>query len=129
MPDLRFKKSERLKSRKRIGQLFEKGKSLSCFPLLLKYNYLEPTPGLAASTLLKVGFTVSRRSFKRAVDRNRIKRQMREAFRLHKHLFYEKEEVRQIDAMFIYTARKATDYRTIEKASLELLTRLSSRAD
>ena len=72
-------KNERLKSRKLIEQLFKKGISFSIFPL--RVVYLQT--GYNADAI-KVGFTVSTKYFKKAVDRNRIKRQMKEAYRLQK---------------------------------------------
>ncbi len=126
MSDLRFKKSERLKSRKSIGALFERGRSFSCFPLLVKYNYVETT---AAFRMLQVGFTVPSRVFRHAVDRNRIKRQMREAFRHQKNVFYERGQPVHLHAMFIYTAKKTVDYKVIEQASQELIRRLSNLKD
>lgn len=75
-----FKKEEKLKSRKTIEQLFKEGKSFSNFPfrVLLKFTDSEKYP-------IQTGFAVSSKHFKKAVDRNRIKRLMREAFRLQKN--------------------------------------------
>lgn len=72
-------KSERLKQRKFIERLFREGKSFSVFPFRVYYLF---TDELTAS--LQAGFTASTRNFKRAVDRNRIKRVTREAYRLQK---------------------------------------------
>ncbi len=71
-------KSERLKSRKQIDALFDRGKKLTVFPFRLMYSK-ESGP-----VELKAGFTVSSKTFPRAVDRNRIKRLTREAYRLQK---------------------------------------------
>ena len=74
-----LKKDERLKSRKIIQQLFKKGKSFSVFPFRVIYIE-EANP----ETYLKAAFSVSSKNFKKAVDRNRIKRLMRECYRLQK---------------------------------------------
>ena len=73
-------KNERLKQRKVIEHLFKEGKSFSVFPFRVFYLFPEE---LSAS--LQAGFSVSTRNFKRAVDRNRIKRVTREAYRLQKN--------------------------------------------
>lgn len=76
-----FNKKDKLKSSKLIEQLFSEGKSVSAFPLRLVYL---PTT-FSDGARFKTAISVSKRNFKKAVDRNRIKRLMREAFRLHKH--------------------------------------------
>ena len=73
-------KRERLKSRKQIDNLFAEGKSFAVFPIRVTYSFM-PTDGDA---LVQIGVTVSKRNFKKAVDRNRIKRLFREAYRLQK---------------------------------------------
>jgi len=79
-----FNKKEKLKSKKIIDQLFSKGQSVSVFPLRLVYM---PTP-FNDGALTKIGVSVSKRVFKTAVDRNRIKRLMRESYRLNKALYF-----------------------------------------
>ena len=74
-PDLRFPRHERLKSQKSIEALFQKGKRLSVGDFRFIYQF-RPTPGI------QIGVGTSSRQFKRAVDRNRIKRLIREAYRL-----------------------------------------------
>jgi ribonuclease P protein component len=75
-----YNKFEKLKSRKQIELLFAKGKSISAFPVKVFYLPVEHTP----LHPVQVGVGVSARNFKKAVDRNTIKRRMREAYRLHK---------------------------------------------
>jgi ribonuclease P protein component len=75
-----YNKFEKLKSRKQIELLFAKGKSISSFPVKVFYLPVEHTP----MHPVQVGVGVSARNFKKAVDRNTIKRRMREAYRLHK---------------------------------------------
>ncbi len=75
-----YNKFEKLKSRKQIELLFAKGKSISAFPVKVFYLHVDHTPVHP----VQVGVGVSARNFKKAVDRNTIKRRMREAYRLHK---------------------------------------------
>ena len=75
-----YNKFEKLKSRKQIELLFAQGKSISSFPVKVFYLPVEHTP----EHPVQVGVGVSARNFKKAVDRNTIKRRMREAYRLHK---------------------------------------------
>ena len=77
-PTYTLGKNERLKSRKAIEQLFTNGKSFSLFPF--KVVYQKSTN----SKQLQTAFSVSKRHFKKAVNRNHIKRLMREAYRLQK---------------------------------------------
>lgn len=95
-----FSKAERLKHRSVLSMLFERGKSYKDYPLILtclKCNLATPFPA-------QTGVTVSKRKFKRAVDRNRIKRLLRDGWRRQKHPVYIKleEEGIQMALMFIY---------------------------
>ena len=86
-----FPKSQRLCSRKAIETLFGSGnRCISAFPLRVVYKWVPTHAGETvppADTLpCQVLFSVSKRRFKHAVDRNRAKRQMREAWRMHRHL-------------------------------------------
>ena len=81
---LTFGKQEKLKSRKLIERLFEEGKSVKKYPIRLVYLQTDHTSDLPA----QVGFSVPKRHFKRAVDRNRIKRLLREAYRIQKKELY-----------------------------------------
>ena len=75
-----YQSKEKLKSRKLMDQLFTVGKSVSVFPLKAFYNEVD----IDLDFPVKLGVGVSSRNFKKAVDRNRIKRLLREAYRLHK---------------------------------------------
>ncbi|HMR15336.1 ribonuclease P protein component [Mariniflexile maritimum] len=79
-----YSKKEKLKSKKLIDALFENGQSVSVFPFRLMYLSTPFEDGVMAKT----GVSVSKRHFKNAVDRNRIKRLMREAYRLNKTLYF-----------------------------------------
>jgi ribonuclease P protein component len=79
-----FNKKEKLKSKKLIDLLFSEGKSVSAFPLRLVYL---PTT-FEDDIFAKTGVSVSKRNFKTAVDRNRIKRLLREVYRLNKAHYF-----------------------------------------
>ncbi len=109
---------KRLKSRKKIDRLFESGKRLQKFPLKAVY-VVEPmeSPGF------QIAVSVPKKLFKRAVDRNLLKRRMREAFRIHQHQLELKQK---LEIMFIYSTREIQDFARIEKAMLVLIDSLNS---
>ncbi len=111
-------KDERLKSRKLIDALFSKGKSFNLPPFRVVY--------LPAETGLRSGVAVSSRNFKKAVDRNRIKRLMREAYRLQKNPLQELLKTRQTGLIlfFNYTSREMPEYPTVFEGIKKCLSRL-----
>jgi len=119
---LRFPKAERLKSRKQIDQLFAGGKAFSVFPVRTIYQF---TP--AEKGILQVGVTASKKHFKKAVDRNRIKRLLREAYRLQKQdLFLQVKAAQKAGSLFfIYTDKTMADFDTVKTAMAKSLQRLN----
>lgn len=123
-------KEERLCSRKLIDSLFKGGgsRAMSGFPLRMVYAVTERHEGELAAQIL---VSVPKRCFKRAVKRNRIKRLVREAYRLNKHILadaLERHEPQMSATMaFIYTDSHLHDYATVEQRVRNLLTRLSER--
>jgi len=79
-----YPQKEKLKSKKLIDQLFTEGQSVSAFPLRLVYLCTT----FDDDVVLKTGVSVSKRHFKTAVDRNYIKRLLREAYRLNKATYF-----------------------------------------
>lgn len=77
-------KNKRLKSRKAIDLLFKDGKSFNIFPFRIIYQF-SPVDTNTKTENLQAGFSATKRNFKKAVHRNRIKRLMREAYRLQKN--------------------------------------------
>ena len=116
-------KTERLKSRKAIDLLFEKGKSFSQSPVKVIWLPQVPEKGLQA------GFTVSSRHFKKATDRNRVKRLLRECYRLQKNELKQTLQQQQhgLFLFFIYQGRELPAYAEIYPAIGQLLLRVQKK--
>ncbi len=118
---LTFGKNERLTSPCEIARLFEEGHSFLVFPVKVVWAKSDaefPFPAKAA-------FGVSKKNFSNAVDRNYIKRRMREIYRLNKASFYSSAGSAFFYIMFFYIARNKLPYRTIEKAILSALEKIA----
>jgi len=113
---------EKLKSKQLIKELFEKGSRVKSFPFQLIYLRKEHSSEFP----LKVGFTVPKRSIKLAVNRNRIKRMMREVYRKNKHGFAENIKEQYI-FMFIYMAKEELTYEELEKAIHKVCHKFSTK--
>ena len=116
-------KEERLKSRKQIENLFDKGKSFVLTPFRVYFIMNSEMPVQKGESGLKFGTGVSAKNFKKAVDRNRIKRLTREAWRLQKNEIREKtsETQKQLNVFFIYTGKELPDFTTVkEKVAIAL---------
>jgi len=118
-----FKKEERLCSQKVIEKLFAEGDSFLSFPVKVVYLKTE----LNQQFPVQAAFSVSKKSFKRAVRRNRIKRLMREAYRLHKNEFYAQTVDQQLAVFFIYIGKEMTNFATIDTAIKKALKRIAKQ--
>lgn len=119
-----FSKSERLKREKRIKELFDKGSSFFLYPLLVKYVEAPVPEGVN-----QVLFSVSRKNFKRAVDRNLLKRRMLEAYRRNKHLILSTPDSGTFLLIaYIYVGKEIVEYQTIELQLIAALKRLNNRS-
>ncbi|GAB4019707.1 ribonuclease P protein component [Spirosoma migulaei] len=123
-----FSKSERLCSKKILGELFKKGSATGSrqtvgtfylFPFRVLYL---PQPEFTPESnvlLPAIVITVPKRTFKRAVDRNLIRRRVREAYRLNKYLFNQEKPLpgqsRPEYIAFLYTAKQIISFEEIEK--------------
>lgn len=121
-------RAEMLKSRKKMDLIFRQGKNFSTPPLRV-YFMVDKEPAPAGEKCVKVGVGAGKKHFKRAVDRNRIKRLMREAYRLNKSglLDLAAEKNRQLSVFFLYTGKELPDYKLIEEKMIEMLSKLTRR--
>lgn len=117
-------KTERLKSRKAIDHLFDKGQRFNVGSLRVYFLPVE-------SVGIRAGVSVSSRNFSKAVDRNRIKRLLRETYRLQKNLIAEKLPTgKGVDLFFVYTEKQLPEFLPLksqmEKALLKINTHLGN---
>lgn len=113
--DFSYPKDEKLKSRKIIDLLFTEGKSVSKYPLRIVYaahDFEENVP-------LKMGVSVSKKYFKKAVDRNYFKRVLRECYRLNKQLLTENLDAKYC-CMFFYQTNERLSYEQINEKTIQL---------
>lgn len=120
----KFSKDERLHSQKLIKELFDKGSSFFLFPFKIIVLTL-PRELVGTNQAL---FSVSKKKFKKAVDRNKVKRRMREAYRLHKHLIPTSGTERKLIA-FIYVSSDILTFQVIEPKIQKALTTLSQNSN
>ena len=120
-PRRRFPRDERLKNRKAIGRLFNRrGATAVAFPLRLMWMRVEQPRG---ESPVQFTLSVPKRSFKRAVDRNLLRRRIREAYRLRKGEIAATTAASdgQYALIALYTGREILDYATIDRSMRRLL--------
>lgn len=112
-------KEERLSWKRYIDLLFAEGQSFVAFPLRVIYLMIEEETPAPASILV----SVPKKKFKRAVKRNRIKRQVREAYRIHKYDLIDPlvEKNKHILIAFLYLDKEIHPFATMEKAMLKAI--------
>ena len=118
---LTLNKNERLKSRKLIDQLFSEGKKFGIAPFRVFYLYTA-----AEKSSLQCGVGVSSKNFKKSVDRNSVKRKMREAYRLQKSLLDDciKEKNYSLILFVIYTGKELPFYTDLHDKIKKVLDKL-----
>lgn len=118
-------KFERLCSKTMIERLFAGGNhSFPAFPLRIVYMWLEPEEGTADASIL---ISVPKKRFKRAVKRNLVKRQVREAYRRNKHLLLDvlkQHDGKRIAMAFIWIDNQIHSSEEVERKVNKLLTHI-----
>lgn len=124
---LTFSKAEKLKSKKVIESLFKKGKVINAYPI--KLIYLPKTS--IENSRINTGVSVPKRNLKLAVQRNLIKRRMREAYRLNNQALklQLKKQDKGLDMMFLYSSKQILSYKEIEEKIKVILTRLTELSE
>ena len=123
-----LRKAERLHSRKLIERLFGGGQSRSmpAFPLRVVYIPLSLSPqDNDVTPVAQMLVSVPKRCFKRAVKRNRVKRQVREAYRRHKSIL----EGQPVIMAFIWLDDKLYPSSLVEERVVNLMTRIKEKTD
>jgi ribonuclease P protein component len=117
--DCRLPKSEKLHSFGAIRRLFTEGRGGFIYPLRYMV-YAEAADEMTAEIL----FSTPKKFLKRANKRNKVRRRMREAYRLNKSLLLDSVEPRHLQVAIIYSSKEVLDYKTIENATKRILEKL-----
>ena len=114
--DCKLPKSEKLHSFGAIRRLFTEGRGGFVYPLRYVV-YAEGAEEMSAEIL----FSTPKKFLKRANRRNKVRRRMREAYRLNKALLLSSHEPRAMQVALIYSSKEVVDYKTIENATKKIL--------
>ncbi|MFB9056831.1 ribonuclease P protein component [Mariniflexile ostreae] len=117
-----FSPKEKLKSKKLIDQLFAEGQSVIAYPLRLVFI----KTAFEDDIIAKTGVSVSKRQFKTAVARNRIKRLMREAYRLNKAVYFD-NLTNQYAFMVLYIGKELPTFEHVETKMKNLFNKFSNK--
>lgn len=118
-----FKKAERLGSKALIEKLFKSGRSFTTDPFRVTWIEFPLNTGYPA----QIAFTVPKKNFKRAVDRNKLKRRAREAYRKNKNRLYDhlKAQNRAIILMLVYVSKEPVTQTVIDTKINTIIDRLT----
>ena len=121
-----FGKEERLKSNLSIQELLKNGKAVSRFPLKIYWGF---SPDPHQKYPVRAAISVPKRKFRRAVDRNLMKRRLREAYRLHKNILYGTLDKHQqkIQLIILLLSDEFIPYGQLEKEMCEILRQLANK--
>lgn len=110
-----YSRDEKLKSKKLIEALFIEGKSVSKYPLRLVYNQVD----FEKNSNIKISVSVSKKHFKKAVDRNYFKRVLRECYRLNKNMLISGLE-KKYCFMLLYQTKERLSFEEINQKTIQL---------
>lgn len=112
-------KKERLSSKKSIEALFNSARSAFSFPL--KAHFIINDTG--SETIPEILFVVPKKKFKKAVDRNKLRRRMKEGYRLNKQILFSwcLDQQKEVKIAFIYVSSEPTSFQSIEESIIKLL--------
>ncbi len=116
-----FTKAERLSGKTALDRLFQTGKSFNSFPFKVVWKEV------SADNIppVQVVISVPKRIFKRAVDRNLLKRRTREAYRKNKAALYNALGDKKVHLLLVYTSKTILEYKEIEDKIIIVLQRLN----
>ena len=122
----RFTKEERLCSKTTIEKLYADGKSVAAYPLRAVYLALEPADNEPTVSIL---FSVPKKRFKHAVDRNLVKRRLREAYRLNKHTFIEEmqQQGKRMAISILYLDKQHHSFKHLQYKLVKLLKAIAEK--
>ena len=118
-----FTKAERVTGAKRVDALFASSKSFISYPLRVVYLQHEQSSIASCSILV----TVPKKRIKKAVHRNRVKRLIRESYRLNKELVHDINLGKSLDIAFVYVKDTGSDYVEMQKAMQKALKQIAIR--
>ena len=121
-----YPKQEKLKSRKALDELFATGKSFTVFPIKVFYTLNPSDQTLYNKTGVNAGVGVSARIFKKAVERNRVKRLLREVYRTQKQELASTIELKKLHAsvFFLFIGKELPELADLKKPMKKVLEKL-----
>lgn len=120
--DNRFTKAERLNGKKEINSLFDNGNKMFSYPYSIFWRYVNTEQ---QDVPIRVLISASKRSFKKAVDRNHIKRFIKEAYRIQKNILTVPLKDKKIQLAILFIEKEVKDFHFHEKAIKKLLHKLA----
>lgn len=117
-----LKKAERLHSKKIIERLFSRGQSAFAYPIMMRWILLNEDADIPVRAMV----SVSKKNIRKAVHRNKIKRRLREAYRLNKQPLIESLSNKQqnLAIAFIYVGKDTGHFNDMEQKIIKLIDRL-----
>jgi len=124
-----YQKKDKLKSRKQTQHLFSKGSAVSAFPIKLLYTIQDEVPAFSPEGLLQAGVGAPSRIFRKAVQRNKVKRLLREGYRLEKPSFVAQQlfQNKRLNLFFLYVDATLLSQQEIQEKIKIALKKLSDK--